>query len=104
MHTRDVMLYVSQQVSGTNATYFGPISSSLFIPDDVFSGSARDVLWGKAKEELYESLKDKARILGGNAVVGCETILNPFAVECGSGCTGLSLYIKGTATKLDPLF
>jgi hypothetical protein len=99
----DVELYTSPWVSGTRAAaYFGPISSEMFLADDAVED--RSVAWGKAERELLESLRDKARNLGANAVVGLEITLDPFARAEATGNTGLRLHAVGTAAKLEPLF
>jgi hypothetical protein len=99
----DVELYTSPWVSGTRAAaYFGPISSELFLADD--PEMDRGEAWSKAERELLESLRDKARRLGANAVVGLEVTLDPFAQHTESGHKGLRLYAVGTAAKLEPLF
>jgi hypothetical protein len=99
----EVELYTSPWVSGTRAAaYFGPISSELFLPDD--SVDDRVEAWTKAERELLESLREKARSLGANAVVGLEVTLDPFAREEEKDVTGLRLHAVGTAAKLEPLF
>ncbi len=100
----DVELYTSPWVSGTRAAaYFGPISSELFLEDD--PETDRSDAWTKAERELLESLRDKARGLGANAVVGLEVTLDPFAQSTNSSeGTGLRLHAVGTAAKLEPLF
>ncbi len=99
----DVELYTSPWVSGTRAAaYFGPISSELFLPDD--SLEDRTAAWTRAERELLESLRDKARTLGANAVVGLEVTLDPFAHDEEKEGTGLRLHAVGTAAKLEPLF
>jgi len=99
----DVELYTSPWVSGTRAAaYFGPISSELFLQDDQVED--RSSAWAKAERELLESLRDKARLLGANAVVGLEVTLDPFARATDSDATGLRLHAVGTAAKLEPLF
>ena len=99
----DVELYTSPWVSGTRAAaYFGPISSELFLPDD--SLEDRTAAWTRAERELLESLRDKARTLGANAVVGLEVTLDPFAHDEDKEGTGLRLHVVGTAAKLEPLF
>jgi uncharacterized protein YbjQ (UPF0145 family) len=99
----DVELYTSPWVSGTRAAaYFGPISSELFLADGAVED--RSEAWEKAERELLESLRDKARALGANAVVGLEVTLDPFAHVDGSDRTGLRLHAVGTAAKLEPLF
>ena len=100
----DVELYTSPWVSGTRAAaYFGPISSELFLADD--SVEDRTTAWMRAERELLESLRDKARTLGANAVVGLEVTLDPFAQSTNSSeGTGLRLHAVGTAAKLEPLF
>ena len=102
--TEDVELYTSPWVSGTRAAaYFGPISSELFLPDD--SVEDRSAAWTRAERELLESLREKARTLGANAVVGLEVTLDPFAQSCDNEKdTGLHLHAVGTAAKLEPLF
>lgn len=100
---QDVELYTSPWVSGTRAAaYFGPISSELFLEDN--SVEDRTEAWTKAERELLESLRDKARSLGANAVVGLEVTLDPFARAAESDATGLRLHAVGTAAKLEPLF
>jgi len=100
---QDVELYTSPWVSGTRAAaYFGPISSELFLEDD--SVEDRTEAWSKAERELLESLRDKARSLGANAVVGLEVTLDPFARSAENEATGLRLHAVGTAAKLEPLF
>lgn len=100
---QDVELYTSPWVSGTRAAaYFGPISSELFLEDDRVED--RSEAWSKAERELLESLRDKARSLGANAVVGLEVTLDPFARATDSEVTGLRLHAVGTAAKLEPLF
>jgi uncharacterized protein YbjQ (UPF0145 family) len=98
----DVELYTSPWVSGTRAAaYFGPISTELFLEDKAVDD--RSEAWSKAERELLESLRDKARGLGANAVVGLEVTLDPFAIS-ENGTTGLRLHAVGTAAKLEPLF
>jgi uncharacterized protein YbjQ (UPF0145 family) len=98
----DVELYTSPWVSGTRAAaYFGPINTELFLEDDLVDD--RSAAWSKAERELLEALRDKARALGANAVVGLEVTLDPFA-KSESGETGLRLHAVGTAAKLEPLF
>ncbi len=99
----DVELYTSPWVSGTRAAaYFGPISSELFLEDA--SVEDRSTAWSKAERELLESLRDKARSLGANAVVGLEVTLDPFARCSDTDATGLRLHAVGTAAKLEALF
>ena len=99
----DVELYTSPWVSGTRAAaYFGPISSELFLEDA--SVEDRSAAWAKAETELLESLRDKARGLGANAVVGLEVTLDPFARCAETDATGLRLHAVGTAAKLEALF
>ncbi len=99
----DVELYTSPWVSGTRAAaYFGPISSELFLEDAQVED--RSAAWTKAERELLEALRDKARALGANAVVGLEVTLDPFAQAPESGATGLRLHAVGTAAKLEALF
>ena len=70
----------------------------------IAAGAYRDWrTWSKAERELLESLRDKARGLGANAVVGLEVTLDPFALS-EKGTTGLRLHAVGTAAKLEPLF
>jgi uncharacterized protein YbjQ (UPF0145 family) len=100
---KDVELYTSPWVSGTRAAaYFGPISSELFLEDAHVED--RSAAWSKAERELLEALRDKARALGANAVVGLEVTLDPFAQAPETGSTGLRLHAVGTAAKLEPLF
>jgi uncharacterized protein YbjQ (UPF0145 family) len=99
----EVELHASPWVSGTRAAaYFGPISSGLFLADT--SVEDRSEAWERAERELLESIRDKARALGANAVVGLEVTLDPFAEGQATGKTGLRLHAVGTAAKLEPLF
>ena len=99
----DVDLYTSPWVSGTRAAaYFGPISTELFLEDS--AGGNRSEAWCKAEIELLESLRDRARALGANAVVGLEVTLDPFAHSKTDDARGLLLHAVGTAAKLEPLF
>ena len=99
----DVELYTSPWVSGTRAAaYFGPISAELFLEDN--SVDDRTEAWTKAERELLEALRDKARGLGANAVVGLEVTLDPFARLEETDVTGLRLHAVGTAARLEPLF
>lgn len=99
----DVDLYTSPWVSGTRAAaYFGPISSELFLEDS--SVASRADAWAKAEVELLESLRDRGRVLGANAVVGLEVTLDPFSHCKETGAPGLLLQAVGTAAKLEPLF
>jgi hypothetical protein len=99
----EVELYTSPWVSGTRAAaYFGPISSELFLPDQGVVD--RSSAWSHAEQSLLESLRDKARSLGANAVVGLEVTLDPFARGLEADLTGLRLHAVGTAAKLEPLF
>jgi len=89
-----VELYTSPWVGGTKAAvYFGPIISEIFIPDE------ED--WTNATARLYESLREKARLLGANAVVGIESSVDPFATR--DGVSGLLYRAGGTAAVLEPL-
>ena len=98
-----VDLYTSPWVSGTRAAaYFGPISSELFL-EDAAAGN-RSEAWSKAEIELLESLRDRARVLGANAVVGLEVTLDPSAHCKRTAASGLLLHAVGTAAKLEPLF
>jgi uncharacterized protein YbjQ (UPF0145 family) len=100
---QDVELYTSPWVSGTRAAaYFGPISAELFLEDSLVED--RTEAWSKAERELLESLRDRARALGANAVVGLEVTLDPFARKGDTDATGLRLHAVGTAAKLEPLF
>ena len=68
------------------------------------AGDDRSAAWTKAERELLESLRDKARSLGANAVVGLEVTLDPFAKCPKTEASGLRLHAVGTAAKLEPLF
>ena len=93
----DVELYWSPWVSGTrSAAYFGSVSSEFFLK----GGIADEPLgWEKAEHELLESLRDKARRLGANAVIGLAVTLDPFA-RSEEGESGMHLHAAGTAVKL----
>ena len=95
-----VDLFHYPHVGGTHAKNLGLVSLSMFVPDEA-SREGRFLRWCKAETELYKSLKDRTRTLGGNAVVGCEISLDPFAVDAASGSIGLSLCAVGTATVLE---
>ena len=94
MRPSEVRLWASPWVSGTRAAaYFGPVSIELFVPGtDPFE-------WEKAQTELLEMLKLRTAVLGGNAVVGMEVSLDPFAEQ--DGARGLRLSVLGTAARLE---
>jgi hypothetical protein len=95
--------YTSPWVSGTRAAaYFGPVTAEIFLDDDSILDREED--WMKAERELLEVLRDKAKALGANAVVGFEMTLDPFAYNKETGATGLRLYAVGTSTRLEALF
>ncbi len=100
----DVQLSTSPWVSGTrSAVYFGPIHSELFLHDELPQNRvAACAMWGKAVQELLEALRDRARALGANAVVGLAVSLDPFA-RSKSGVKGMRLRSVGTAVRTDPL-
>ena len=100
----DVQLSTSPWVSGTrSAVYFGPIHSELFLHDELPQNRvAACAMWGKAVQELLEALRDRARSLGANAVVGLAVSLDPFA-RSKSGVKGMRLRSVGTAVRADPL-
>jgi len=98
----EVDLYTSPWVSGTRAAaYFGPISSELFLPDEGVQD--RSSAWTEAEHHLLDTLRQKARSLGANAVVGLEVTLDPFARALESDHTGLRLHAVGTAARIEPL-
>ncbi len=96
----EVEIYLTPWVSGTRSVVqFGPIRSELFLDD----GLVDDPMGlGKAEDELLESLRDRARKMGGNAVVGLAITLDPFG-ESSTGESGMWLRGVGTAVRLDPL-
>lgn len=86
----EVQIFSSPWVSGTRAAaYFGPITVERLVPHG-------DVT---ALDEVLQDLKDKAKKLGANAVVGREITLDPFD-ESGL----VKVTIVGTAANLAPLF
>lgn len=93
-----VEVYISPWVSGTRAVvFYGTISSTVFVEE---RESVPEV-WDKAIAAALRIIKEKAALMGANAITGFEVIVDPFAVE-GTGC-GLSVYMQGTATKLELL-
>jgi hypothetical protein len=96
---RDLKLYVSPWVSGTrSARYLGTIDVERFFPAERLRGKAA---WSKAGRELLDALRDEARALGANAVVGLAISVDPFAVSR-SGEKGMRLHAAGTAVSLAP--
>jgi len=96
-----VELYTSPWVSGKRAAaYFGPVASELFLPDAEVEDRASE--WAKAELELFDKLRDTARMLGANSVVGLEIKADPFAER--ESRLGLHLHAVGTGARLEPLF
>jgi uncharacterized protein YbjQ (UPF0145 family) len=100
----DIELSTSPWVSGTrSAVYFGPISSELFLGQDLpHDRVAACAMWSKSVRELLDGLRDKARSLGANAVVGLAVSLDPFA-QSRDGSKGMRLRSVGTAVRAEPL-
>jgi uncharacterized protein YbjQ (UPF0145 family) len=85
-------------VSGTrSARYLGTIDVERFFPAE----GLRVAAWSKAGRELLDALRDEARALGANAVVGLAISVDPFAVSK-SGEKGMRLHAAGTAVRLAP--
>lgn len=53
--------------------------------------------WEEAVYDLREDAAEKAREMGGNAVVGIE-------IECHPWCAPAKISLKGTVARLEPLF
>ena len=100
----DVEISTSPWVSGTRSTvYFGPIHSELFLDRDLpHDRAAACAVWSKAVRELLDALRERARALGANAIVGLAVSLDPFA-RSSAGKSGLRLRAVGTAVRTDPL-
>jgi hypothetical protein len=95
----EVEIYTSPWVSGARSVvHFGPISAEFFLADDLIESSAA---FSKAEHELLESLRDKARTLGANGVVGLEVTVDPFA-RSETGESGIWLRAVGTAVRVGP--
>jgi hypothetical protein len=95
----EIELHTSPWVSGTrSAVYFGTVTSEFFL-----EGSLVDdcTALTQAEHELLESLGDKARSLGANAVLALEMTLDPFA-RSEVGGSGTRLQALGTAVRLEP--
>jgi uncharacterized protein YbjQ (UPF0145 family) len=94
----EIELHVSPWVSGTRSTvYFGTITSEFFLEGNLVDDCAALT---KAEHELLDSLGDKARALGANAVLALEMTLDPFA-RSETGASGTRLYAVGTAVRLE---
>jgi uncharacterized protein YbjQ (UPF0145 family) len=94
---KEVEIYTSPWVSGTRAAvFFGTVTAEVFLVRDVAAKSAG---LNKAAQELFEALRDKARALGANAVVGLEVTLDPFA-RSEAGVGGIWLRAVGSAVNL----
>jgi uncharacterized protein YbjQ (UPF0145 family) len=79
--------------------YFGAVSEDLFLCDR--TSKKRRGGCAKAANSLLEQISRAAEQLGGNAVIGLEIHLNPFAEMFGA--KGLHLHASGTAAYLEPL-
>ncbi len=96
----EVEIYLTPWVSGTRSVVqFGPIRSELFLDDSLVDDPMG---LGKAEDELLESLRDRTRKMGGNAVVGLAITLDPFG-RSDTGESGMWLRGVGTAVRLDLL-
>ncbi len=96
----NVELFWSPWVSGTRSvTYLGPISSELFLESGL--DHDRSGAWSKAERELLESIRDRARAVGANAVVGIEVTVDPFA-RSDAGVKGIRCSAAGTAVRIAP--
>ena len=97
---KEVELYTSPWVSGARAAvYFGTVAAEVFLLREEVAKSAA---LNKAAHELFEALRDKARALGANAVVGLEVTLDPFA-RSATGVSGIWLRAVGSAVNLKSL-
>lgn len=86
--TAEVQIYTSPWVSGTRAVaYFGPVSVTAKHTSD----------WESTIQLALETIQDTTSSLGGNAIVGIEIAIDPFAEPP-------TLIIIGTAAELVPLF
>jgi hypothetical protein len=87
----DVTLHSSPWITGTRAqSYLGPITTThRGITTETFA---------RRLTAAYKTLERKAAKLGANAVVGVETIIDPWADK------GIQIRIVGVAAKLEPLF
>ena len=94
----NVELFWSPWVSGTRSvTYLGPIRSVLFLESGL--DHDRSGAWSKAERELLESIRDRARAVGANAVVGLEVTVDPFA-RSDAGVKGIRCSAAGTAVRI----
>jgi uncharacterized protein YbjQ (UPF0145 family) len=97
---KEVEIYTSPWVSGARtAVYFGTVAAEVFLVRDLVAKSAA---LNKAAQELFDSLRDEARRLGANAVVGLEVTLDPFA-RSETGESGVWLRAVGSAVSLSSL-
>ncbi len=86
----EVEIFTSPWVSGTRAaSYYGPVMVELVCEAD----------WEENILAIVEQLRERARDLGANAVVGFELTLDPFY---GPG-SSLKMLATGTAAKLEVL-
>ena len=97
----EVGLHQSPWVAGTRATaQRGRVWAEIFVDD---REPDRRRAWDKAHRELLESVRDRARARGANAVVGLELCIDPFACgPDGDGC-GVRFTAEGAAVVLEAL-
>lgn len=86
----DIHFYTSPWVTGTRAAqYFGPLSS--------ITDYEKPTQIDEALERVLKNLAESCCALGGNALVGIELTINPFADPP-------TVHVVGTAAELVPLF
>jgi hypothetical protein len=102
---KTVGLFTSPWVSGSRACgYAGPQHVTVFLRDDrrAATEAKRVVQWKRALARLRSKMRDKARSVGCNAIVGLETWIDLWATDA-KGRPGTRLAASGTGAKLEPL-
>ncbi len=95
----DIKLYEEAWAPGTRTkAQLGPISCEVFVDD---REPAPITAWIKAQLKLLEVLRDEARAVCANAVLGLEITLDPFAYASSGEHSGVRLSARGAAVILE---
>lgn len=90
MHSGEILLSVHPWVTGTRACGWYDVVEL----HHAVSGKC----WEDAIDGILNAAADRARDIGGNAVVGVEIFVDPFHEG------GATIHLKGTIAKLESLF
>lgn len=97
-----MLIHPSPWVTGTRTEKtLGPVRASAFVLD--VDSRANPEALEKAEDQVYEALRVQSAAMGGNAVVGFEMHMDPFAQD-EHGRPGTSFHAVGTAARLVSLF